>query len=636
MAKANSKRETLMKYPLFETSESKLTSLKGEVSHFYNLKGVDSDQMNSSELSHFGERLKSSLVKIDSNSFTKIYSIGEKTFLNTSCESIALSGLKLTENALPIDSFLGVDLHSSLDFFDDYFVVNGEYKKIISFKELPLELGITELQELSDYALIFKKYDTAQAKAKLNFKRRIHLSNLFQNIKNIDSENAYSEAEELLEDVSSHEEALFDCALYLIVSSNTKENLDHKVADLLEKLKAMDSTPRVESMALQSIFLEIFPGSSSKFIRSHLMPASYLTNLLPVNDESIHRDGIRFYSKSDKEVFHDLFHPNAHNYNVLISGESGQGKSMLANELLHHHVEQGVSAVVLDLGNSFFKNIKYFDGKVFSQTFNPVAFKDSEYLREFILSFIDERWSQLEQGRLLKAINEIATSVDSFKELVIKLSKEFKGLDLYFEGLWHHFNDDKYSSSKLIYCDLTNHSERLKRPLIIYLIECFKHQKGRRLFIFDECWDLLEHNGDYIAKCFRTFRKYDAAAIAISQNVDDFAHSVLGRVIIQNTFTKFLFKQKITDSNFINDYEKEIINSVHSQKSEYSEFLVLSEEIRKIVRFFTTNLKYELFTSDPKDNRALDHYMDETGHFFDFKRAIQNFTNIKYEGHYEY
>jgi type IV secretory pathway VirB4 component len=265
-----------------------------------------------------------------------------------------------------------------------------------------------------------------------------------------------------------------------------------------------------------------------------------------------------------------------------------------------------------------------------------MSFRDSEYLREFILSFIDKKWSQLEQGKLLKVIKEISGSVDSFRELIAKLSKEFKGLDLYFEGLWHHFDNDEYCSLKLIYCDLTNYSERLKRPLIIYLIECFKHQKGKRLFVFDECWDLLDNNGDYIAKCFRTFRKFDASAIAISQNIDDFAHSKLGKVIIQNTFTKFLFKQKITDSSFINVYEKDLISSVHSEKGEYSEFLILSEGIRKIVRFFTTNLKYELFTSDPKDNRELDHYIDEKGHFFNFKRAIQNFTHIKYEGNYEY
>jgi type IV secretory pathway VirB4 component len=635
LEKANPKRETIMNYPLFDTSESKLTSLNGEVSYFFDLSGKDTDQMTNDELEQFFIRLKSSLTKVKSNAFTKIYFLNNKCYLNSSDENLNLAGIKLNPNNKPIESFLNNDLDTSIDFFDDYFVVNGEYKKIISFKDLPLEINLSELQELSDYVLIFKRHDTTQTKAKLNFKRRIHLSNLFQSIKNIDSENAYGEAEELLEDVSSHEEALFDCALYIIVTSNTKESLDLKTKELLEKLKAIDSTPRVESIALSSIYLEIFPGSSPRYIRSHLMPATYLTGLLPVENEFIHRDGISFYSRSDLEVFHDLFHPSAHNFNALISGESGQGKSMLANEFLHHYVSKGASAVVLDLGNSFLKNIKYFDGDIFSKTFNPLTFKDSEYLKEFILSFIDTKWSQLEQGRLLKAIKEVSKNVDTFKDLVTELTNEFNRLDLYFEGLWHHFNNDKTNVSNLIYCDLSIYSERMKRPLIIYLIECFKHQNGRRLFIFDECWDLLEQNGDYIAKCFRTFRKYNASAIAISQNIDDFADSKLGRAIIQNTFTKFLFKQKISDSTFIDEYEKNIVNSVHSQKGEYSEFLILSEEIRKIVRFFTTHLKYEIFTSDPTDIKELDSYMDEKGHFLDFKRAIQNFTNIKYEGYYE-
>lgn len=105
-----------MKYPLFETSESKLTSLKGEVSHFYNLKGVDTDQMTSSELIHFCERLKNSLIKIESMCFTKVYSFNNKYFLNSSHENIVLSGLKLTENNSPIENFFGGGFYSSLDF----------------------------------------------------------------------------------------------------------------------------------------------------------------------------------------------------------------------------------------------------------------------------------------------------------------------------------------------------------------------------------------------------------------------------------------------------------------------------------------------------------------------------------------
>src|SRR5690606_40132436 len=82
-------------------------------------------------------------------------------------------------------------------------------------------------------------------------------------------------------------------------------------------------------------------------------------------------------------------------------------------------------------------------------------------------------------------------------------------------------------------CSLVFPYTTLFRSLIIYLIEYFKHLEGEKIFIFDECWHLLLKNADYIAECFRTFRKHKASAVAISQNLDDFSESQLGRVIIQ-------------------------------------------------------------------------------------------------------
>lgn len=46
-----------------------------------------------------------------------------------------------------------------------------------------------------------------------------------------------------------------------------------------------------------------------------------------------------------------------------------------------------------------------------------------------------------------------------------------------------------------------------------------------KFLVFDECWKLLESESGsiFIAEVFRTFRKYFASCIAISQNIDDFA-----------------------------------------------------------------------------------------------------------------
>src|SRR5690606_12953772 len=146
-------------------------------------------------------------------------------------------------------------------------------------------------------------------------------------------------------------------------------------------------------------------------------------------------------------------------------------------------------------------------------------------------------------------------------------------------------------------CSLVFPYTTLFRSLIIYLIEYFKHLEGEKIFIFDECWHLLLKNADYIAECFRTFRKYMASAVAISQNLDDFSESQLGRVIIQNTYYKFLFRQDLTVSEFIDSHAKSILDSVQSIKGVFSEFLLLTERIKKPVRFYPEPLEYQVMTS---------------------------------------
>src|SRR5690606_2271265 len=109
-----------------------------------------------------------------------------------------------------------------------------------------------------------------------------------------------------------------------------------------------------------------------------------------------------------------------------------------------------------------------------------------------------------------------------------------------------------------------------------YLIEYFKNLKGKKLFIFDECWHLLSRNADYVAECFRTFRKHNASAVAISQNLDDFSITQLGRVIIQNTYWKALFRQSLSPSEFIDSDSISFLDEIQSKKGSYSEFLLLS------------------------------------------------------------
>lgn len=621
-----------MKFPLYDMDGNKLTSLKGEVSSFYSLKMPDIEQMDSLELNGFISSIKQNICNISPDKFFKIYSKGKDVYLNTSSDLESIGEITFVEEKKPLEVSLLGDLHSSIDFYEDYFICNGIYRRMISVRRFPLEIDVAEFQGISDFVLIFSKIENVEAKNKLNLKRRLHFSQLFQNMKNIESENAYSEAESLLEDITNYNEALFKAELYFIVSGNTKNALDVNTREVVGILKEKDCDSRIESRALASVFNSQIAGVEPLNLRTLLVPASFIVNLLPLNMDYLQDSGINFKSRSRNDLYLNIFDHKAHNFNCLITGSSGQGKSVLANKILMEELRNGASGVVLDLGNSFLKNVRYSEGNILSDKINPFSFKDPVYLREFILSFIDVSWDQKEQGRLLKKIKELVECVQTFSELIHSLENDFEGISLYFEDVWEYITDDEYSHSKLIYCDLGKYSERIKRPLIIYLIECFKHQDGKRVFIFDECWNLLENNASYIAECFRTFRKYNASAIAISQNIDDFSQSDLGKVIIQNTYFKFLFRQTVSNNVFLSSYEKDLIHDLRSIKRRYSEFVVLAEGVRKIVRFIPTPLEYELFSSDSKDCESFSNYYDEIGKFFGFQKAIENYTEAKYLG----
>src|SRR5690606_14129895 len=202
-------------------------------------------------------------------------------------------------------------------------------------------------------------------------------------------------------------------------------------------------------------------------------------------------------------------------------------------------------------------------------------------------------------------------NISSFSDFLDALEKDFKGISYYFKEIEEYFTDEILPLNDLTYCDFTLYPESMKAPLIIYLIEYFKNLNGKKIFIFDECWHLLSKNADYIAECFRTFRKHGASAVAISQNLDDFSETQLGRVIIQNTFYKFLFRQSLKVSEFIDSHTKSLIDSVQSVKGQYSEFLLLTENQKKPLRFFPNPLEYELMTSAREDNKKFEAYMED-------------------------
>ncbi len=608
------------------SKEEKLISLKGEESRFFELIPQDREGMSLNDLNLSLEKLSIELKNL--SGLFKIYALEGKVYLNAFSE-VTLNGFEMIEVVNPLEVF---PTESEVRFYENYLTVGARFLRVLTILEYPSKLHPLEVQELGDFILSFKSIEPELAKKSINMRRKIHFSSLFKGMRDIESENAYKDAEGILEGITTDEIRLFKTEMMLLVWGESKADLDQKTQETLELLKFKEAKVITEEWGLSYFFAGLIPGVAPTLKRALEVDSQYLSYLIPYHRDFIHDQGMKLEALSGKDVFLDLFHPDNLNFNALITGSAGQGKSVLANKILSSLHSSGAKGLILDLGNSFEKNIIYLDGASLSQKINPMQFKNARYLKEFILAAMEEKLGRKREGELYEKIREALelNSKMSFDQLLSFLEASFSGIGHYFSEIKDYFTEEHQELKDLTYCDFGLYPEAMKAPLIIYLIEYFKNLEGQKIFIFDECWHLLEKNANYIAECFRTFRKHHGSAIAISQNIDDFAQTALGRVILQNTFHKFLFRQNARASEFLDSHALELLESVQSEKGVYSELLYLSERQRKIIRFRPSPLEYELYTSDPVDKREFNYYMEEKGRFISFKKAIENFTFIKH------
>lgn len=158
------------------------------------------------------------------------------------------------------------------------------------------------------------------------------------------------------------------------------------------------------------------------------------------------------------------------------------------------------------------------------------------------------------------------------------------------------------------------------QAVVLYIITDFvwrevqKDRSRMKFLVFDECWKLLEDasGAAFIGEVFRTFRKYYASAIAISQNIDDFAKSKIATAILSNSSIKWILRQKGADKDRLKDVlslnpnEVALISSLGQERGSYSEAFLMVEDRRTVVSIETTPLEYWLATTDPRDLAMLE------------------------------
>jgi len=475
-----------------------------------------------------------------------------------------------------------------------------------------------------------------------------------------ESSSKYSDLEGLLNNLVTNGEKIFKVSVSILLRSKSESELDAQVNQTLSLLRELSgSEGMLETYPAFEIFSESAIPNARGRVRERAMKTSTLSDLLPVfGPWRGHREGrILLKSQMGSLISFDPFDSSLTNANQLISGGSGSGKSFLTNLLLLQMLKFDPKIFFVDIGGSYKKFCENLGGQYLNlslesgHVINPFDLNENETvpssqkikflvgLIEIITKEEDEtRLGKFERAEIEDAVhlayeNDKTPTLSTVKDILIqnqnvKMRRYGKILSTWcghspFGKLLDGKTNIKLNRS-IVAFDLKGlEAQEELQKVYLYLItdliwRVIQGERERMKFlVFDECWKLLrdEAGSKFIEEVFRTFRKYYASAIAISQDLDDFANSKIAGALLPNCAVKWVLMQSQGNSKRLRDVlnlnETQIgqVQRLAQQKGLYSEaFLLSGTKKRTVVSIEPTPIEYWLSTTDPIDLREVDRF----------------------------
>jgi conjugal transfer ATP-binding protein TraC len=345
------------------------------------------------------------------------------------------------------------------------------------------------------------------------------------------------------------------------------------------------------------------------------------------------------------------------NYNAVVAAQSGSGKSFLTNELISTNLSVGGRCWVIDVGRSYENLCAALDGQFLAFSaeanlcLNPFELiRNWEEEADLIAALITAMAAPTEPlgdfrsaglKRVLKGLWDrlgTALSIDAVAEgLRAEDDERLRdvGNQLYpftRQGEYGRFFDGPNTVAfdrDLVVLELEElkgrkHLQQVVLLLLIYQIQQVMYLGARgqtKLVVIDEAWDLLTQ-GDvakFIETGYRRFRKYNGAAITVTQSLNDLYGNPTGRAIAENcAFTCLLAQPGHTIDQLLHERRlpmseagAQVLKTVHTVPGLYSEIMVLSDAGAGIGRLVVDPFRRLLYSTQPHDVAAIGALRDQ-------------------------
>ena len=251
---------------------------------------------------------------------------------------------------------------SVVKFMTDHYIVGDSYRCVWVIREYPptteTQAILAQLADRSGVTLrmYHRLVDSGeQRKIVQNATRRNKLMSTGNDVtETIQAEGNLQDVVQLLAELRKNREPLLHCAVFLELKARNMEQLKELQQDIAMELTRSKITVDRLTLRQKEGFLSVLPTGSNQFGAQfeRVLPASSVANLYPFNFSG-KTDPHGIYIGRDKfgtNILTDFDRRSEDktNSNILILGNSGQGKSFLMKLILSNLREAGKRIITLD------------------------------------------------------------------------------------------------------------------------------------------------------------------------------------------------------------------------------------------------------------------------------------------------
>ena len=469
-------------------------------------------------------------------------------------------------------------------------------------------------------------------------------------IVNIETQVKLEDARALREQLAKGSERFFQFGLYITIPAENEKELNEITQRVLSALGSLLIVAKTATLQMEEAFKSTLPTCQDKLVITRNMDTTSLATTFPfTSSELTDNKGVMYgiNQHNGSLVLFDRF--TKENANMVVLAKSGSGKSYLIKLESLRSLMFGTEIIIIDPEAEYQNLSKAVGGEFIS--FSPTS---GVKINPFDLSTVYEA-GQNELGQKILSLHGlfkiimgkmtpqqeavldksmvltykqkgitpdpatqkkeppimedlyktlVGMETDDAQNLAARMEKFVKGS---LQGIFNQQSNVDIKNSFTVFC--IKELESLLRPIAMYIILDFVWRKikkdlKKRLLIVDEAWYLMKFPDSalFLHSMAKRARKYYLGLTTITQDVEDFLSSDLGKSIITNSSIQVLMKQspaaidKIADVFYLSQGEKNLLMA-----SPIGQGLFFAGNNHVAIKVVASKEEHQLITTNPQE-----------------------------------